>query len=302
MAIINNILIKTIPLLPKKAVKIIADKYVAGINIKDVLNITKELNLKKYETTIDLLGEHVSDINKTQMITKIYLDLLNEISSLNLSSNISVKPTHIGLDISLDTFRNNAFELAQKADKVNSFVRFDMENSKTTDDTINVLKDLYKNHVNVGTVFQAYLKRSYSDLETLINQPINFRLCKGIYNESSDIAYKDPQQINDNYLKIVELAFKSDSYICLATHDLGLIKKIYHLIDKYNVSNKKFEFQVLYGVPMHGWLKTHLKNNYKVRVYLPYGPEWYEYSIRRLRENPNIAGYVAKSIFSSRKY
>ena len=302
MDIINNIILKTIPLLPKKVVKLIANNYVAGINPQDVLNKTKFLNNRGYEITIDLLGEHISDNNTVNKITEIYLNLLKSIKEQDLRANISVKPTHIGLHIDLNTFRNNAEKLVSSALKMNNFIRFDMEDTSTTNNTINIIKELNKKYENIGTVFQAYLKRTYSDLSYFLNNKTNFRLCKGIYNESPLVAYKSYNKINKNYLKIVELAFKKNSYICFATHDLFLIEEIYKLIKKYNVSINKFEFQVLYGVPMKGWLQKHLKNNYKVRVYLPYGPQWYEYSIRRLKENPNIAKHVAKSIFSNRKY
>ena len=302
MSLLNNIIIKTMPILPKKMVKIIADKYVAGNKISDVVHKTKNLNSQGYEVTIDLLGEHINDLNETTNITNIYIELLDQIHSKNLLSNISVKPTHVGLDIGIDTFKKNAVKLVEKAQQLNNFIRFDMESSTTTDATIETFKEIYKEHKNVGTVFQAYLKRTYSDLENLMDQQINFRLCKGIYNEDIGIAYKDYNEINENYLKIAELAFKNDTYIGLATHDLNLTKRLYSLIDKHNVPNDKFEFQVLYGVPMKGWLQKHLDNNFKVRVYLPYGPQWYEYSIRRLKENPNIAKYVAKSIFSKRDY
>ena len=302
MDIINNIILKTIPLLPKKVVKLIANNYVAGINPQDVLNKTKFLNNKGYEITIDLLGEHISDNNTVNKITEIYLNLLKSIKEQDLRANISVKPTHIGLHIDVNTFRNNAEKLVSSALKMNNFIRFDMEDTSTTNNTINIIKELNKKYENIGTVFQAYLKRTYSDLSYFLNDKINLRLCKGIYNESPLVAYKNYDKINKNYLKIVELAFKKNSYICFATHDLFLIEEIYKLIKKYNVSTNKFEFQVLYGVPMKGWLQKHLKNNYKVRVYLPYGPQWYEYSIRRLKENPNIAKHVAKSIFSNRKY
>tara|TARA_Y100001970_G_C14178311_1_gene828335 strand:- start:977 stop:1852 length:876 start_codon:yes stop_codon:yes gene_type:complete len=290
------------PILPKKMVKIIADKYVAGNTISDAIHKTKKLNSQGYEVTIDLLGEHIKELDEINNITNIYIELLEQIYSKNLLSNISVKPSHIGLDIGIDTFKKNAVKLVEKAQKLNNFIRFDMESSAATDATIETFKEIYKEHKNIGTVFQAYLKRTYSDLENLMNQQINFRLCKGIYNEDARIAYKDYNEINENYLKIAELAFKNDSYIGLATHDLNLTKRLYDLIDKYSVPNDKFEFQVLYGVPMKGWLQKHLDNKFKVRVYLPYGPQWYEYSIRRLKENPNIAKYVAKSIFSKRDY
>ena len=302
MSLLNNIIINTIPFLPRKMVKIVSDKYVAGNEIKDAISKTKKLNDRDLHVTIDLLGEHVKDLNEVESVTKTYLKLLDEINLSSLKSNISVKPTHIGLDLSLDTFYSNALRLVKSAKEKNNFIRFDMENSSTTDSTIEVFKDIFKTHQNVGTVFQAYLKRTYNDLEKLMPQKINFRLCKGIYNEDSSIAFKNYNEINNNYLKIVELAFKNKNYIGIATHDLYLLEKIYNMIDKYNVSPNDFEFQVLYGVPMKGWLKRHIKNNFKVRIYLPYGPQWYEYSIRRLKENPNIAKYVAKSIFSKREY
>jgi len=302
MSLINNIIINTIPILPRKIVKIVSDKYVAGNEIKDAISKTKKLNDHHLHVTIDLLGEHVKDLNEVESVTKTYLKLLDEINLSSLKSNISVKPTHIGLDLSLDTFYSNALRLVKSAKEKNNFIRFDMENSSTTDSTINVFKEIHKDFKNVGTVFQAYLKRSYTDIEKLSENKINFRLCKGIYNEDASIAYKSYNEINSNYLKIAEMAFKNGCYIGLATHDLNLTEKLYDLIEKHNVSKENFEFQILYGVPMKGWTKRHLKNNFKVRVYLPYGPQWYEYSIRRLKENPNIAKYVAKSIFTKRDY
>ena len=302
MSLLNNIIIKTIPLLPKLMVKIIADKYVAGNKIKDAINKTKLLNNQDLHVTIDLLGEHVKDINEVKSVTKTYLKLLEEINISSLKSNISVKPTHIGLDINLDTFYKNALKLVESARDKNNFIRFDMENSSTTDSTIDVFKKIHKDYKNVGTVFQAYLKRTYSDIEKLSENQINFRLCKGIYNEDAGIAYKSYDEINSNYLKIAEMAFKNGCYVGLATHDLHLTQNLYDLIEKHNVPKENFEFQILYGVPMKGWIQRHLKNKFKVRVYLPYGPQWYEYSIRRLRENPNIARYVAKSIFSKTGY
>ena len=302
MSLLNNIIVKTIPLLPKLMVKIIADKYVAGNKIKDAINKTKLLNNQDLHVTIDLLGEHVKDLNEVESVTKTYLKLLEEINLSSLKSNISVKPTHIGLDINLDTFYKNALKLVESARDKNNFIRFDMENSSTTDSTIDVFKKIHKDYKNVGTVFQAYLKRTYSDIEKLSENQINFRLCKGIYNEDAGIAYKSYDEINSNYLKIAEMAFKNGCYVGLATHDLHLTQNLYDLIEKHNVPKENFEFQILYGVPMKGWIQRHLKNKFKVRVYLPYGPQWYEYSIRRLRENPNIARYVAKSIFSKTGY
>jgi len=150
----------------------------------------------------------------------------------------------------------------------------------------------------VGTVFQAYLYRTQTDLEDLSqNGSFNFRLCKGIYKEPPEIAIQRRRKINSNFIKLLRFAFEKGIYVGIATHDLELLESAYALISEFNVSSDKFEFQVLYGVPMSGWLEKHLKNNFKVRVYVPFGKDWYAYSIRRLKENPNIAGYILKDLF-----
>ena len=206
MNIINKLIINTIPLLPKFAVKLIANNYVAG-ELPQALEKVKYLNSKGYYVTIDLLGEHINDNTEVKKITSIYSNLLDSICNESLNCNISVKPTHIGLDISTKEFNKNCLALVKKASKLNNFVRLDMENSKTTSQTISTFEKINKDFECIGTVFQAYLKRTYDDI-LKYNKPINFRLCKGIYNESSNISFKDKDEINENYLKIVELAFK----------------------------------------------------------------------------------------------
>ena len=300
---INNLILNSLFLLPKSLVKVFANTYVAGIKIDEVLETAQNLNDKGFKTTIDLLGEHTKSIDEAKNIINTYTTLLKKINILKLDSNISVKPTHIGLDVDEDIFYQHALSLIEEGEKYHNFIRFDMENSSTTDQTIDIYSKIYHKYKNTGIVLQAYLRRSYDDIKALSNyNNINFRLCKGIYNEKENIAYQSPEEINKNYLKITEYAFKNNLYICLATHDLHLIEEIYLLIKKYNVSKSKFEFQVLYGVPMKNWLKTHQDNGYQVRGYIPFGPQWYEYSIRRLKENPNIMKYVLKNLFSKRNY
>ena len=173
-----------------------------------------------------------------------------------------------------------------------------MENSAVTDNTISLYKSCRKKYKHVGTVFQAYLYRTQTDLEQLSqNASFNFRLCKGIYKEPAAIAIQRRRKINSNFLKLLRFAFEKGIYVGIATHDLALLESVYALIRELNVSADKFEFQVLYGVPMSGWVEKHLKNNFKVRVYIPFGIDWYAYSIRRLKENPNIAGYILKDLF-----
>ena len=298
VSIINSAFITFIKLLPRSLVSIFAKQYVAGEHADDVLKVTKKLNDSGYRVTVDILGEHFSDQNEIENIISEYSLLYKLIEKNKLDANISIKPTHIGLDVSYDYCLNSFKNILKTAEKYNNFLRIDMESSKATDDTIKIYGELAENSFNVGPVFQAYLNRTYSDIQNIENkEKLNFRLCKGIYKESPDIAIADYYEVNKNYLKILEYAFQNNIYIGIATHDKTLIDQCYELIRKYNVDPEMFEFQVLYGVPMDDYLKKHRKNNYNVRVYVPYGKQWYEYSIRRIKENPNILLYVLKNLF-----
>ena len=295
--VLNLLLIKTITLMPKSIVRVFAGKYVAGENHSTALSTVKSLNHQGFAATIDILGEHIKDRIQAKEIVLEYIDLYDEIAENNLDCNISIKPSHIGLDISENIFLENLQLLIDKAMTTKNFLRIDMESSLTTDATINAYTQALKKSDSVGTVFQAYLFRTLDDIRSIQNNHLNFRLCKGIYKESKDISIQDRKYINDNYLKILRYAFTVDNYVGIATHDIDLLKDIYALIEELDVPSTQFEFQVLYGVPMSGWLEKHLENGYKVRVYVPFGPDWYDYSIRRLKENPNIAGYIIKNLF-----
>ena len=185
-------------------------------------------------------------------------------------------------------------------DKSN-FLRIDMESSDNTDDTFEIYKSLKNKYSGVGVVLQAYLKRSINDIENLASPKFNARICKGIYKEDSEIAYKEKDMINNNFLEMAKLMLQKNSYACFATHDQQLIDSLVKLVEKMKIETTKFEFQVLYGVPMNGKLEKLISKGYKVRIYVPFGPDWYEYSLRRLKENPNIAGYVIKNFFSRSK-
>ena len=297
ISLLNQIILQIISLLPKKIVYVFAGKYVAGENINTLIEATKDMNDMGYDVTIDILGEHVKDKKLANEITNQYSDIYEHIQLNNLKSNISLKPSHIGLDISFDYCLSNLLRVAKIAKKYKNFLRIDMEDSKNTSNTIKLLNEAHKYYDNIGTDFQAYLVRTINDIKKLNYKNINYRLCKGIYNESTEISIKDKHDINENFIKILEEGFKRNHYIGIATHDTKLLDRVYKLIKKYNIKKNQFEFQVLYGVPMHGWLEKHLNNGYKVRVYIPFGPDWYEYSIRRLKENPNIIWYILKNIF-----
>jgi proline dehydrogenase len=294
---INNLIIKVIPLLPIFIVKIFAKRYVAGEEDHEALKVVKLLNHQGYAATLDILGEHTKTASEAKDITDRYIKIYNKIYEKNLDCNISVKPSHIGLDLGANIVKKNIDALIKKASQTNNFLRIDMESSISTDVTIDLFKEYHKNYSNIGIVLQAYLFRTNKDLKNLKSEyPFNFRLCKGIYRESKDIAIQDRKDININYLNLIETAFKLKLYVGIATHDVELLKPIYKMIKEMKISKHAFEFQVLYGVPMSGWNERHLKNGYKVRVYVPFGEDWYPYSIRRLKENPSIAKYIIRDI------
>ncbi len=297
MPIINKMISTLIPYLPKLLIYQFAKKYVAGVSQESALKTIQNLNDQGYLATLDILGEHTEDESSASSITNQYIQLYKEINSRSLDCNISLKPTHIGADISLDTYNANLKKIIIESERVNNFLRIDMESSKYTDFTINSFIRERERGVNIGTVFQAYLFRTYNDITKLDPTNLNIRLCKGIYKEHPKICINDRKKINENYMKILRYAFQSNIYVGIATHDTTLMESIHKLIKELNISNEMFEFQVLYGVPMHGWNKKNLDNGYKVRVYIPFGEDWYKYSIRRLKENPDIAGYIIKNLF-----
>ena len=294
--LLNKTIIYLIPLLPKFFVKIFANKYVAGVKTSNALKIVNRLNKKGLACTLDILGEHTKDSNEATAITNKYSDILNKITINNLDCNISIKPSHIGSDISSKNFNNNIKKLISTAEEKNNFVRIDMEDSKLTQLTLNTYKDNIEHKDYLGIVLQAYLIRSKNDLESLIEKS-NIRLCKGIYNEDKSIAIKDPELINKNYIQLLNIAFSKKIYVGIATHDKKLINDSLEIIKNNKIDRNQFEFQMLYGVPMNETIESLLKNNYKVRIYVPYGRNWYDYSIRRIKENPNISKYKIQNLF-----
>ena len=294
--LLNKLIIVLIPIVPKFIVKIFANKYVAGETTKEAFNVVKRLNKNNLYCTLDILGEHTSDLKQSIAISNKYQKIIQNIEKENLDCNISIKPSHIGSDISDDIFKKNISGLLESSRKYNGFIRIDMEDSKLTDLTIKTYKSNLEYKTHLGIVFQAYLKRTESDIKKL-DDNANIRLCKGIYNESESIAIKNSEMINTNYLKLLEIALDKNIFIGIATHDEKLIYKSLDIIRSKNINKNKFEFQMLYGVPMNKIVKELLKENINVRVYVPYGKNWYDYSIRRIKENPNISKYIIQNLF-----
>ena len=298
---INKALINIIPYLPITFIKLFSNRYIAGTTIHNALKTVEKVNEINLSATIDILGEHTKSIDKANKITDEYINLYKQIKLSNLDCNISIKPSHIGSDINLEYFEKNINKIHSQAIKTNNFLRLDMENSSLTDLTINTFNQQYKIKDNIGIVIQAYLYRSMEDIRNL-GPKTNIRLCKGIYKENSNICIKEPDDVNQNYISLFKEAIKKNIYIGIATHDKNLIEIIRNIIKENNIKNNLFEFQVLYGVPMGKIIKSLLKDNFKVRVYIPYGEEWYNYSIRRMKENPNLAGYILMNLFKKNFY
>lgn len=293
----NYLLVKTIPLLPRKLVRVFANKYIAGDNINDAVKTVRDLNSRKVMATIDVLGESIKDRDEAEKSKNESLEVIDTITKEKLDGNLSVKLTMLGLAMDYDMCRGLFTEILDSAKEKNIFVRIDMEDSSVTDITIKMYEEMRKKYDNVGLVLQAYLRRTENDVIKLTREKSNFRLCKGIYVEPEEIAFKGKQEIRDNYLKLLRLIIEKNAYAGIATHDDYLTDGAQAIVKEYGLTNDKFEFQMLLGV------REKLRNEivgtgYRMRVYVPFGLRWYEYSIRRFKENPNVAGQVFKSIFN----
>ncbi|MBI3585675.1 MAG: proline dehydrogenase family protein [Ignavibacteriales bacterium] len=297
MSILNKLVVAALPIIPKSVVGQVAKRYIAGTTLPDAVRIVKGLNAKGMVSTTDLLGEYISEAKEAHQVRDNIFLILQEIKNNQLNSNVSIKPTQLGLKIDKELCYQNIRSLVEEAKKLGNFVRIDMEDATTTDGTLEIYRRLRKEgYSNVGVVIQAYLHRSESDVRALIKEGANLRLCKGIYNESPSIAYKDRQQIRENYLKLLQIMFEGGSYVGIATHDDYLIGEAYKLVQKYGLKRDQYEFQMLLGV--RETLRDQIVNDgHRLRVYVPYGEQWYAYSTRRLKENPYMAWYITKAIF-----
>lgn len=297
MDFINQIIVQIVQLMPKQIVGFFSKKYIAGETLQEAIEFVKKLNAKGIYATMDVLGESVSNVEESLNAKNQALQVLDAINKNKLLANLSIKPTQMGLAIDENFAHEQILEIVKKASGYNNFVRIDMEDSPFTDKTIQLYKKIYEQHKNVGVVIQSYMRRSYDDVTTLNKIGTNYRLCKGIYVEPAAIAYKDKQAVRDNYLKLLDKMFKDGNYVGIATHDKYLIDAAYLKIKEQNIAKDKFEFQMLLGVRED--LRDKINNDgYKIRIYIPFGKDWYAYSIRRLKENPSMAGHIVKSFLT----
>ncbi len=299
MSIFHDLLVKTVKLMPENIVWVFSKKYIAGKTLQSAVDTVKELNAKGILATLDVLGESIRTKEEAIEAKNKALEVLNAIVKNKLNANLSIKPTQMGLAIDKEFAYHQIKELVKRASEINNFVRIDMEDSPYTDVTIEVYKRIFEEFSNVGVVLQAYLKRTSNDTIVLNKIGTNYRLCKGIYIEPATIAYKDKQAIRDNFMKCLELMLKNGNYVGIATHDKYLIDKSYEMIKDFNIPKDMFEFQMLLGVREDLRDKINKDGN-KIRIYVPFGNDWYKYSIRRLQENPNIAGHIVKEFFAFR--
>ncbi len=276
-----------------------SSRFVAGMEIADALRAAESLNEKGITATLDSLGESVSTPDEAHKAAETYHQLLDAIQSHRLNANVSVKLTQMGLDLDPELTYDIVAKLVAHAASVGNFVRIDMEGSEHTETTVEMVRKLHAIYPgSVGIVIQAYLYRSEKDLHTLLAEGIRVRLCKGAYKEPPNIAFAEKKDVDENFLKLTRILLNSSIYHGLATHDEKIIEATRHFLRERKFDPKRFEFQMLYGV-RRDLQKSLVRDGYNMRVYIPFGTEWYPYFMRRLAERPANVVFLAKNFFRS---
>jgi proline dehydrogenase len=293
VALLDRAIVRLLPAVPKPLVQRLSSRYIAGPLLDDAIRVVSRLNAKGKLATVDVLGEEVSSADEARALAGQYHDVLARIDEEGLDANISVKLTGFGLELDDDLCRENLEAVVLDAAARGTFVRIDMEDSSTTDRTLELYRALLANgHENVGVVLQAYLRRTATDLVGLGN----VRLCKGIYVEPPEIAYREYDAVRASYVHSLEALVAQGTYVGIATHDEYLIGEALRVVAEAGLEPDRYEFQMLLGVRPERADRL-VADGHRLRVYVPYGTQWYEYSVRRLQENPKIAGYVAADTF-----
>jgi proline dehydrogenase len=297
MKALNRLIVAGMPLVPRAIVRRVAHRYVAGETLAHALETVRLLNAEGCMATLDVLGEDVSEISETERTVGEYLQALDGIASHGLDSNISVKLTALGLKIDRGHCRREFARILEGARRHDNFVRIDMEDSSFTTQTIEIYSEARKSYERVGLVLQAYLRRTAEDARRAAEARANVRVCKGIYVEPPEIAFQDPEEIRASFAAVVDRLVGAGSYVGIATHDPVVVRAALATIARLTLPREAYEFQMLLGVA--GDLRRRLvSSGHRLRVYVPYGEAWEAYSLRRLKENPAIAGHVLKGIFA----
>lgn len=274
--------------------KQVTRRFIAGENIDDAIVAIKELNALGISATFDHLGESTTSAAEAEADVREYFKVLRRIDETGVNSNISVKPTQLGLDISEDLCHNNIRRIVEEARRYGNFVRMDMEGSDKTDATLRIFYALRSEFDNVGIVLQAYLYRTEKDLEKVMEMKARVRLCKGAYDEPPEVAFPEKKDVDDNYVKLMKKLLKSGVYHGLATHHERMIQETKEFAAREGIGKDQYEFQMLYGVRRDLQLKL-AEEGYRVRTYVPYGEYWYPYFMRRLAERPANVWFILKN-------
>ena len=293
MTLLDKTIVRLLPAVPKQVVQLFSARYIAGTTLDDAVDTVRRLNRVGQLATVDVLGEELTREEEARTITQAYCDVLMAVDREGLDSNVSVKPTAVGLGLSYELCRENLETILREAAASRNFVRIDMEDSSTTDDTLRMYRELRESGFdNVGVVLQAYLRRTVDDVAAFADLNANVRLCKGIYVEPSSIAFIDADDVRENYVRALDALFDAGAYVGIATHDEWLIREGLSRVD--GMDESEYEFQMLLGVRERRAAEL-VRDGHRLRVYVPYGEQWYQYSLRRLQENPAMAGTIAKA-------
>jgi proline dehydrogenase len=293
VALLDRAIVRLLPAVPRPLVQKLSGRYIAGAELKDARETVRRLNAEGKLATIDVLGEEIANEEDAAAIVDEYQDVFADIGRCRLDSNVSVKLTALGLKLDLDLCRDNLRTVVEDAAKRGNFVRIDMEDSSTTDETLRLYRELREEgHDNLGVVLQATLRRTLDDIRSLADLRPSVRLCKGIYVEPEDIAYREFEAVRANFVSALEALLEAGCYVGIATHDRWLLGQGRRLVAEHDLAFDEYEFQMLLGVrPELG--DELVAEGRRLRIYVPFGRHWYEYSLRRLQENPKIAGYIA---------
>jgi proline dehydrogenase len=293
VALLDRAIVRVLPAVPRPVVRRLSERYIAGATLAEACLVVADLNGQGKMATIDVLGEEITRREEASALLAEYEDVLETIERERLDSNISVKLTGLGLKLDHDFCRDNIAELVTEAAKRGNFVRIDMEDSSTTSETLEIYRELRDGGLdNVGVVLQAYMKRTLADVASLGDLRPNVRVCKGIYVEPPELAFQEFETVRIGFVDAIEALLDAGAYVAVATHDEWVVAEALTLIEERGLAPDQYEFQMLLGVrPELG--DELVREGHRLRIYVPFGRQWYEYSIRRLQENPKIAGYIA---------
>jgi len=295
MSVFDQLVKHGLPLVPKPIVGYFARPYVAGASLDDAVRTIRALNAEGAMATVDVLGEEVVERAKAEFAVDEYTRLLERIAAEGIDANVSIKPTLVGLKVDEELCAANVDTVARCASSLGNFVRIDMEDRTTTDATLRIYRATLEASRNVGAVLQAYMRRTTSDIRQLLPIRPNLRICKGIYREPRTVAWKDFDTIRANFIYAVDALLEAGCYVGIATHDPYLVAAGMRTIDRLGLERDRYEFQMLLGVDPE-LRKVIIDAGHRLRVYVPYGRDWYPYSTRRLRENPTVAQHVLRAM------